>query len=149
MVWQSVLGCGVFIGLAWVMSENRRRVNLRLLGTGVLLSFAAALVLMKVPVMRDGFMLLNRMVSALQASHDRGDILCFRLPRRGTTAFRRNFSRQQLHSGVPGPAHGAPDERLVLASVFLEIVAGRGPGALLGASQDHADRRGGGPVELR
>ena len=52
MVWQSVLGCGVFIGLAWVMSENRRRVNLRLLGMGVLLSFAAALVLMKIPVMR-------------------------------------------------------------------------------------------------
>ena len=77
MVWQSVLGCGVFIGLAWVMSENRRRVNLRLLGTGVLLSFAAALVLMKIPVMRDGFMLLNRMVAALQAATTAGTSFVF------------------------------------------------------------------------
>ena len=77
MVWQSVLGCGVFIGLAWVMSENRRRVNLRLLGMGVLLSFAAALVLMKIPVMRDGFMLLNRMVAALQAATTAGTSFVF------------------------------------------------------------------------
>jgi len=77
VVWQSVLGCGVFIGLAWVMSENRRRVNLRLLGTGVLLSFAAALALMKIPVMRDGFMLLNRMVAALQAATTAGTSFVF------------------------------------------------------------------------
>ena len=77
MVWQSVLGCGVFIGLAWVMSENRRRVNLRLLGTGVLLSFAAALALVKIPVMRDGFMLLNRMVAALQAATTAGTSFVF------------------------------------------------------------------------
>ena len=77
MVWQSVLGCGVFIGLAWVMIENRRRVNLRLLGMGVLLSFAAALVLVKIPVMRDGFMLLNRMVAALQAATTAGTSFVF------------------------------------------------------------------------
>ena len=63
--------------MAWVMSENRRRVNLRLLGTGVLLSFAAALVLMKIPVMRDGFMLLNRMVAALQAATTAGTSFVF------------------------------------------------------------------------
>jgi CNT family concentrative nucleoside transporter len=63
--------------LAWVMSENRRRVNLRLLGTGVLLSFAAALALMKIPVMRDGFMLLNRMVAALQAATTAGTSFVF------------------------------------------------------------------------
>ena len=59
------------------MSENRRRVNLRLLGTGVLLSFAAALALMKIPVMRDGFMLLNRMVAALQAATTAGTSFVF------------------------------------------------------------------------
>jgi CNT family concentrative nucleoside transporter len=43
----------------------------------VLLSFAAALVLTKIPVMRDGFMLLNRMVAALQAATTAGTSFVF------------------------------------------------------------------------
>ena len=35
MIWQSVLGCCSFIAIAWLLSENRRRVNCRLIATGI------------------------------------------------------------------------------------------------------------------
>jgi CNT family concentrative nucleoside transporter len=66
MVWQSLMGLCAFLAIAWLLSENRRRVNAKLVVTGVLLTFSAALVLVKVPISREAFILLNRLVLALQ-----------------------------------------------------------------------------------
>jgi len=49
MIWQSVLGCCSFLAVAWLLSENRRGVSLRLVAKGLLLTFAAGLVLVKIP----------------------------------------------------------------------------------------------------
>jgi concentrative nucleoside transporter, CNT family len=77
MIWQSVLGTCSFIGLAWLLSENRRRVSVRLVAKGLLLTFATGLVLVKVPFSRGVFILLNRMVLALQEATAAGTSFVF------------------------------------------------------------------------
>jgi CNT family concentrative nucleoside transporter len=77
MIWQSVLGCCSFIVLAWLLSENRRRVDVRLIAKGLLLTFATGLVLVKVPFSRYVFVFLNRMVLALQEATSAGTSFVF------------------------------------------------------------------------
>jgi len=77
MIWQSVLGCCSFIAIAWLLSENRRGVNVRLIAKGLLLTFATGFILIKVPFSRDGFALLNRMVLALQEATAAGTSFVF------------------------------------------------------------------------
>lgn len=77
MIWQSVLGCCSFIALAWLLSEDRRRVSVSLVVKGFLLTFAAGFVLVKIPFSRDVFALLNRMVLALQEATAAGTSFVF------------------------------------------------------------------------
>jgi CNT family concentrative nucleoside transporter len=77
MIWQSVFGCCSFIAMAWLLSENRRRVSARLVAKGLLLTFATGLVLVNVPFSRDVFALLNRMVLALQEATADGTSFVF------------------------------------------------------------------------
>jgi CNT family concentrative nucleoside transporter len=60
-----------------LLSENRRRVSVRLVVKGLLLTFAAGLVLVYVPFSRDVFALLNRMVLALQEATNAGTSFVF------------------------------------------------------------------------
>ncbi len=66
MGWQSAAGVAVFIGLAWAMSENRRRVNIAQAAAGLLLTVTTAVVLTRFPPSRALFALLNRAVLAVQ-----------------------------------------------------------------------------------
>jgi CNT family concentrative nucleoside transporter len=77
MVWQSIGGVCAFLAIAWLLSENRRRVNLKTMGTGVLLTFATAVIMVKVPFLREGFVLLNRLVLALQEATLAGTAFVF------------------------------------------------------------------------
>ena len=43
----SLLGLFVMLALAWLLSENRKRMNLRLIVSGVLLQFLIAVLLLK------------------------------------------------------------------------------------------------------
>nr|MCU0564363.1 nucleoside:proton symporter [Desulfobacterales bacterium] len=64
--WQGAAGVAVFLGLAWTLSENRRRVDFAQAAVGLALTAATALVLIKFPASRELFALLNRMVLAVQ-----------------------------------------------------------------------------------
>jgi concentrative nucleoside transporter, CNT family len=44
--WISLLGLGVMVLLAWLMSENRRRLNVRLIVSGIVLQFGLAFLLL-------------------------------------------------------------------------------------------------------
>jgi concentrative nucleoside transporter, CNT family len=46
---QGLIGVGVLLGLAWVISEHRRRIDWRLIGGGLLLQAVLAVLLLKVP----------------------------------------------------------------------------------------------------
>ena len=63
---QSVCGLLAFVFIAWILSENRRGVRLRLVVIGLGLQIVLALVLLKVPVFRDVFLVLNRAAEALE-----------------------------------------------------------------------------------
>jgi CNT family concentrative nucleoside transporter len=91
MNWQSLLGVCAFLAIAWLLSENRRRVNFRLVITGVLLTFATALVLVKLPIAREGFLLLNRLVLALQQATLAGTSFVFGYLGGGPPPFAENY----------------------------------------------------------
>ncbi len=92
MIWQSILGCGCFLAAAWLLSEDRRNVNWRLVVTGVALTFAVGLVLVKVPFAREGFVLLNRMVLALQEATRSGTSFVFGYLGGGPLPFAETYS---------------------------------------------------------
>lgn len=62
---QSLLGLVTLMFLAWLLSEDRRRVDWRLLVTGLALQFAIALLLLKVPAFRGFFSTLNSLILGL------------------------------------------------------------------------------------
>ncbi len=63
---QGVLGLVMFSLLAWLFSENRRRVQLRVLAVGIALQFVLALLMLKFEAGRQAFVVLNGIVLALQ-----------------------------------------------------------------------------------
>ena len=91
MVWQSVAGILAFAGLAWLLSENRRRVNLKRVCVGVALQLVLAVVLLHVPLAREVFTLLNRMVLALQEATTAGTAFVFGFLGGGELPFAEKF----------------------------------------------------------
>ncbi len=65
---QGLFGLGVFTGLAWLMSEDRRRFPLRVALIGIAIQIAVALVFLRVPLARDAMLALNGVVDALMQS---------------------------------------------------------------------------------
>jgi CNT family concentrative nucleoside transporter len=63
--------------IAWVLSEDRRHVPMRVVVAGVLLQIALALLLVKFPPVTAAFLLLNRAVDALQRATDAGTTFVF------------------------------------------------------------------------
>ena len=68
MIIQSIAGLLVFAGIAWCMSENRRQASLKIAVIGIIIQLAVGLILLKLPIFREFFLLLNRLVLSLQAA---------------------------------------------------------------------------------
>src|SRR5437764_4710504 len=69
---RGLLGIAAILGFAWAISEDRWRVPWRIVGVGVLLQFALALLFLKFPPAGAAFLVLNRAVDALQKATDAG-----------------------------------------------------------------------------
>ena len=70
---RGLLGIVVLTAVAWLLSENRRRVEWKVVGWGIALQFLIALLMVKVPVFQDALGQLNRVVRAVErASHEGG-----------------------------------------------------------------------------
>ena len=74
---RGLLGVAALLLFAWLISENRRLVPMRVVLAGVLLQFALAFVLLKFPPAAKVFLLLNDGVQALQKATDAGTSLVF------------------------------------------------------------------------
>jgi CNT family concentrative nucleoside transporter len=72
MIIQSILGMLTFAGLAWLMSENRKQANLKTAAIGIAIQLLVGLILLKVPVFREIFLLLNRVVLSLEEATTAG-----------------------------------------------------------------------------
>jgi CNT family concentrative nucleoside transporter len=77
MVIQSIAGLLVFAGIAWCLSENRKQVSIKIPIVGILIQLAVGIVLLKLPIFREFFLLLNRMVLSLQAATTAGTSFVF------------------------------------------------------------------------
>jgi len=70
---RGILGIVVLLALSWLFSENRRRVQWRVVAWGVGLQFSVALLLVHVPLFQRILIFMNRGVNALErASHEGG-----------------------------------------------------------------------------
>ena len=74
---QSLLGIAVLIAVAWALSEDRKAFNWRMVAGKLLLQGALALLLLKVPVIRDLLFRLNDVMSALSAATGAGTSFIF------------------------------------------------------------------------
>jgi CNT family concentrative nucleoside transporter len=91
MIIQSLTGLLVFAGIAWCLSENRRRVSLLIPLVGILIQLAVGLILMKLSVFRELFLLLNRIVLSLQAATNEGTSFVFGYLGGGSLPFEESF----------------------------------------------------------
>ncbi|MDY0189602.1 MAG: nucleoside transporter C-terminal domain-containing protein [Desulfuromonas sp.] len=77
MALQSLCGLGVFVFIAWICSENRRRFPVKLVLIGVGLQFFLAAVIFKIPLLQKLFLLLNQLVLALEQATQAGTSMVF------------------------------------------------------------------------
>jgi concentrative nucleoside transporter, CNT family len=73
---RGLVGVLGLVAIAWVLSEDRRRVPWRVVGAGILLQIGLAL-LIKLPPVASAFLLLNEGVGALQKATDTGTAFVF------------------------------------------------------------------------
>ena len=77
MIIQSIAGLLVFAGIAWCMSENRRQASLKIAVIGIIIQLVIGLILLKLPIFREFFLLLNRLVLSLQTATTAGTSFVF------------------------------------------------------------------------
>jgi len=77
MMIQSMAGLLIFAGLAWLMSENRKEAKIKIALIGIVLQLLVGLLLLKLPVFREFFLLLNRVVLSLEEATTAGTSFVF------------------------------------------------------------------------
>jgi CNT family concentrative nucleoside transporter len=88
---QSTLGVVALLALTWLISENRAAVSWRRAAIGVAVSFAVAVILLKVPPVRTAFAAINGVVDAIAAATRAGTSLVFGYLGGGTLPFDPKF----------------------------------------------------------
>lgn len=91
MMIQSIAGLVIFAGLAWLMSENRKKSNLKFALIGIALQLLVGLLLLKLPVFREFFLLLNRVVLSLEEATTAGTSFVFGYLGGGELPFEEKF----------------------------------------------------------
>ena len=74
---QSAVGFAALLAVAWLISENRRRVPWRTVAGGIALQVALTLLLLKVPAFRQAFVALNDALLYLQRATQQGTAFVF------------------------------------------------------------------------
>src|SRR3954469_20008968 len=74
---QSAFGIFALLGLAWLVSENRRAVSWKQAVVSLALTLVSALVLIKVPQVVAAFAIINRAVNAVAAATRAGTSFVF------------------------------------------------------------------------
>ena len=69
---QAILGIAVLLGLAWLVSENRRELDWRMLVTALAMQFALAALLLKAPVLSEMLLAVNGLVRAVEQATQAG-----------------------------------------------------------------------------
>lgn len=105
-VLHGALGLIGLLSIAWILSEDRWRVPLRVVIAGVALQIALALLFIRFPPAANAFLILNDGVAALQKATDAGTALVF----------------GYLGSGPPPFAEAHPEASFILAFRAFPLV---------------------------
>ena len=73
----SAFGLAVFVGLAWLLSENRARVQWRTVIAGLALQLVLAVILLKLPASREVFIAINNVLLSLEQATRAGTSFVF------------------------------------------------------------------------
>jgi CNT family concentrative nucleoside transporter len=84
---QALLGLIAFTGIAWLLSEDRRRVRYTIILSGVTVQLCIAGILLYVPFFKKFFLLLNNVVLSLEAATRAGTSFVFGYVGGGTPPF--------------------------------------------------------------
>ena len=77
MYLQGILGLIVLTGFAWAISENRGRIKAGTVAAGFIIQFVLALIMLKIPISREIFKVLNYGVEALDKATTAGTSFVF------------------------------------------------------------------------
>ena len=88
---QSIAGLVVFACIAWLISENRTKVSIKIIVAGIAIQLAVGFILLKLPVFRDFFISLNRLVLSLEESTAAGTSMVFGYLGGGDLPFAEKF----------------------------------------------------------
>jgi CNT family concentrative nucleoside transporter len=91
MIIQSIAGLIVFAAFAWLISENRKRINLKIVLIGIGLQLVVGFVLLKLPMFREFFLYLNRLVLSLEESTIAGTSFVFGYLGGGSLPFEEKY----------------------------------------------------------
>ncbi len=88
---QSIAGLVVFACIAWLVSENRTKVSIKIIVAGIAIQLAVGFILLKLPIFRDFFISLNRLVLSLEESTAAGTSMVFGYLGGGDLPFAEKF----------------------------------------------------------
>jgi CNT family concentrative nucleoside transporter len=91
MIVQSMAGFLIFGLIAWAMSENRKAVCWRIVISGMVMQLVIGFLLLKVPLFREFFLALNRLVFFLEQSTRAGTTMVFGYLGGGSLPFDEKF----------------------------------------------------------
>ena len=91
MIIQSAAGLFVFSGIAWLISENRTQVKIKLVIAGIVIQLVIGFIFLKLPFFRSFFISLNHLVLSLEASTKAGTSMVFGYLGGGDLPFAEKF----------------------------------------------------------
>ena len=91
MMYQGVLGLLFVVFFAWMISEDRRNVAWKIVGIGFAIQIVLAVLLLKIGIVRDGFLVLNEFVIWLESGTKAGTSLVFGYLGGGALPFDEQF----------------------------------------------------------
>jgi len=74
---QSILGILVFLGIAWLLSEQKKQLPIKLIISGLAIQFIIAFLLLKISWLKQIFLFLNELVLALVEATSQGTRFVF------------------------------------------------------------------------
>ncbi|MEW5908633.1 MAG: nucleoside transporter C-terminal domain-containing protein [Thermodesulfobacteriota bacterium] len=77
MIIQSIFGLFVFIAIAWGISENPRRVSVKTVLIGIAIQLTVGALLLKLPIFKEFFISLNRVILSLEKATTSGTSFVF------------------------------------------------------------------------
>ena len=111
---QGLIGVAVLLGIAWLLSNNRRRISLRIVLWGLGLQIVFALLILRSPLGYPFFNFLDRGVAQLLSFSDEGGAVPVQAAQ---PAVRRRVRRAAGPTGCRRAGDEAPPERLRLRAV--------------------------------